>query len=148
MDTTNQQLTAVVIDHDPDLRESLAALLAGMGYRVHAARSAAEGIRLASKHRPDLVTTELHLPAPPGFPYMDGLDAIRQIQTFSDAYLLIIAASTDPRDRSRGLETGADDFIVKPFNPLILRARVEALARRPRNKKTAALAAGPEVPTP
>lgn len=141
MDTTNDQLTAIVIDHDPDLRELLAAQLAGMGYLVHTARSTPEGVRLTRKHRPDLVTTELHLPAPLGVPYTDGLDAIREIQAFSNAYILIIAASTDPADLSRGLETGADDYLVKPYNPLILRARVEALARRPRNKK-------PPAPTP
>ena len=132
MDTTNGALSAVVIDSDPDLRGYLRSLLAGMGYQVHVAGTAAEGVRLTREHRPDLVTTELHLPPPPGDPGMDGLEAMRQIQTFSNAYILVIAASNDPVDLYMALATAADDYLVKPFSPPILRARIAALARRPR----------------
>lgn len=142
METTKTALTAVVIDNDPDLRRFLAALLAGMGYQVHTARTASEGIRLTRKHHPELITTERHLPPQPGVPGTDVVDALREIQTFSDAYILIIAASTDPFELCMGLETVADDYLVKPVSALILRARVTALARRPRNKKPAAPARG------
>lgn len=132
MDTPNTGLTAVVIDNDPDLRGNLGALLAGMGYRVHAAGTASEGIRLTLEHHPDLVTSELHLPQAEGGPGMDGLAAIRKIQAFSNAYILVISASSDPFDVYMALEAAADDYIVKPFSPLILQAKVAALARRPR----------------
>ncbi|MFC8302249.1 response regulator transcription factor [Specibacter sp. NPDC057265] len=146
METSKGALGAVVIDSDPDMRECLTALLTGMGYRVHTAGTAAEGVRLAREHHPVLVTTELHLPPPPGAlgtdgtdgaEGTDGLDGIRQIQSFSNAYILVVAASSDPFDLYTALESVADDYIVKPFNPLILRARVAALARRPRNKRPA-----------
>lgn len=132
MDTSNSGLTAVVIDNDPDLSEDLRVLLAGMGYHVHTAGTAPEGIRLTVEHHPDLVTTELHLPQAEGGPGMDGLAAIREIQAFSNAYILVISASSDPFDVYMALEAAADDYIVKPFSPLILQAKVAALARRPR----------------
>ena len=132
MNTPNGALTAVVIDSDPNLRGYLGALLAGMGYHVHAAGTAAEGVRLTREHHPDLVTTELRLATPPGDAGMDGLEAIRQIQTFSNAHILVIATGNDPLDLYRALETAADDYIAKPFSAPILRARIAALARRPR----------------
>ncbi|MDO5753424.1 response regulator transcription factor [Arthrobacter sp.] len=128
----NEQLTAVVMETDPELRELLTALLEGSGYRVHASSTAREGIQLARKHQPDLVTTELHLPG------MDGLEATRQIRAFSDTYILIISTSHDQLDVCLVLEAGADAYIAKPFSPRILQARVDALQRRPRNKFPAA----------
>lgn len=127
-DTMNGQLTAVVIEDDSDISDLLAALLRQAGYRVHTAMTGNEGVQVVRKHNPDLVTTDLHLPG------MDGLEATRQIRAFSDAYIIIISASNDQHDVIMGLEAGADDYIAKPFRPRILRARVEAVQRRPRDK--------------
>ncbi|MFQ4149649.1 response regulator transcription factor [Arthrobacter sp. LAPM80] len=130
-----QQLTAVVMEQDPVQRDVLSALLRESGYNVHTAPTAKEGIKLARENQPDLILTELILGG------MDGFEAIRQIQAFSDPYILIISASNAQLDMCLGLEMGADDYIVKPFNPRILQAKVQALGRRPRNN-------GPAAPVP
>ncbi len=124
----NKQLTAIVIEDDPDISGLLTALLRPAGYNVHTTMTGSEGVQAVRKYNPDLVTTDLHLHG------MDGLEATRQIRALSDAYILIISASNDQHDVIMGLEAGADDYIAKPFRPRILRAKVEALQRRPQNK--------------
>ncbi|MDB5244101.1 MAG: putative two-component system response regulator, partial [Spirosoma sp.] len=115
----NEQLTAVVIEDDPDISDILSVLLRQAGFTVHTAMSGSEGVQAVRQYNPDLVTTDLHLPG------MDGLEATRQIRAISDAYILIISASNDQHDVLMGLQAGADDYIAKPFRPRILRARVE-----------------------
>ncbi|MDN4645119.1 response regulator transcription factor [Arthrobacter sp. PsM3] len=122
----NEPLTAVVIEDDPDVSELLTGLLRECGFAVHAAATGADGVQAARMHDPDLITTDLHLPG------MNGLEAIRRIREFSDAYVLIVSTSNDQNDVFMGLDAGADDYITQPFRPLILQARVEALQRRPR----------------
>ena len=122
----NVPLTAVVIEADPDIRGLLTGLLRQSGFTVHAAVTGADGVQAVRRHHPDLITTDLHLPG------TDGLEVIRRTREFSDAYILIISTSNDPRDVVTGLDAGADDYITQPVRPTVLRARVEALQRRPR----------------
>lgn len=122
----NGPLTAVVIEDDPDLSEVLTALLHRCGFAVHAAVPGPDSVQAVRTHLPDLITTDLHVPG------MDGLDAIRRIRAFTDAYIMIISASSDLEDVCMGLDAGADDFISQPLRPRILQARVQALQRRPR----------------
>jgi DNA-binding response OmpR family regulator len=75
---------------------------------------------------PDLITLDL------GLPGIDGIEACRRIREISDAYVVMITARADEIDRLLGLETGADDFIAKPFSDRELKARVNAMFRRPR----------------
>jgi two-component system OmpR family response regulator len=119
-------LTAVVIEDDPDMSDLLTGLLEQCGFAVHVSVTGADGVRQARRLDPDLITTDVQLPG------VDGLEAIRRIRRFSDAYILIISASNNQDDVLGGLDAGADDYIIQPFRPRILQARVEALQRRPR----------------
>jgi DNA-binding response OmpR family regulator len=89
---------------------------------------------------PDVVVLDVMLP---GF---DGLEVCRQVRAFSDAYVLMLTARGEEIDRVVGLTVGADDYLVKPFSPRELVARIKALLRRPRRPgaRAAALPAGLE----
>ena len=93
------------------------------------------GVDAVRETKPDLVTLDL------GLPGIDGIEACRRIREISDAYVVMITARDDEIDRLLGLETGADDFISKPFSARELKARVNAMFRRPRTG--GAPAAGP-----
>lgn len=84
------------------------------------------GVDAVRETEPDLVTLDL------GLPGIDGIEACRRIREISDAYVVMITARDDEIDRLLGLETGADDFISKPFSARELKARVNAMFRRPR----------------
>ena len=83
-------------------------------------------VRSVREFEPALIVLDLMLP---GF---DGLEVCRRIRTFSDAYVLMLSARGDESDKVTGLAAGADDYVVKPFGPRELVARVKALLRRPR----------------
>ncbi|MCW2757124.1 MAG: two component transcriptional regulator, winged helix family [Nocardioidaceae bacterium] len=118
--------TAVVIEDDPDIRDLVALVLRGTGLRVEVASDATIGIALVEQHAPVVVTLDLSLPD------IDGLEVCRRLRKFTDAYLLMLTARSTEMDLLLGLETGADDYLVKPFSPRELAARVNALLRRPR----------------
>ena len=89
-------------------------------------------MQLARELAPDVIVLDLMLPG------IDGIEACRQIRTFSDAYIVMLTARVEEIDRIVGLSTGADDYVTKPFSPGELMARVRAMLRRPRT--------GPERP--
>ncbi len=118
--------TAVVIEDDRDIRELIQVVLNQSGFDVHAADSGAAGVEAVREHCPDVVTLDL------GLPDIDGFEVARRIRLFSDSYIIMLTAKADELDTLLGLETGADDYLTKPFRPRELRARVGALMRRPR----------------
>jgi DNA-binding response OmpR family regulator len=93
-------------------------------------------------HDPDLVTLDL------GLPGIDGIEACRRIREISDAYVVMITARDDEVEKLIGLETGADDYLAKPFSPRELNARVNAMFRRPRRGpgSPSGAAVGAELP--
>ncbi|NLE97897.1 MAG: response regulator transcription factor [Propionibacterium sp.] len=117
---------AVVIEDDEDIRGLLVTLLTQSGFTVHEASVGADGVRAVHDHDPVLVTVDL------GLPDIDGYEVTRRIRQFSDAYVLMLTARSEEIDALMGLDVGADDYVVKPFRPRELRARVEAMMRRPR----------------
>lgn len=138
-----QELHALVVEDDPDISSALAETLAGAGFRVTTARDGREAVSLAASDPPDLVTLDLTLP------HMDGIEVCRRIRETSDCYIVIVSARSDEVDKLIGLEVGADDFVLKPFSPRELRARVAALFRRPRSATTDEPPAPPlHLPTP
>lgn len=126
--TTNpeQARTVLVVDDDPDQRELVSVVLGGVGYRIEEATSGAEAVEATRRHAPDLVTLDL------GLPDMDGTEVCRALREFSDAYVIMLTGRADESDRLIGLDVGADDYMVKPFSPKELRARVAAVLRRAR----------------
>ncbi|MEO3932254.1 response regulator transcription factor [Micrococcaceae bacterium Sec7.4] len=128
------QLRAVVVDDDSDVRLLIRRTLEMQGFAVTEASTGAEALLVINEQRPDVVTLDLNLPD------LDGVEVCRRLRKFSDAYVFMITARVDEIDELIGLETGADDFIGKPFSPRTVQARVAAVLRRHRPT--------PQRPTP
>lgn len=115
----------LVIDDDPALTSTLKRGLSYDGFAVDTAGSGADGLAIARERQPDLVILDIMMPG------MDGLEVLRRLRA-ADAQLpvLVLTARDAPADQVRGLEDGADDYVVKPFNWDVLLARVHTLLRR------------------
>jgi len=119
-----ERRVAVVVEDDEDIRGLLEAVLVQSGFEVHQTGSGISGVELVGQENPELVTLDL------GLPDIDGFEVARRIRRSSDAHIVMLTARTDESDTVLGLETGADEFLTKPFSPRELRARVEAIMRR------------------
>lgn len=128
------RLRAVVVDDDADVRLLLRRTLEMQGFAVFEAASGSDALVSIQEHGPDLVTLDLNLPD------LDGFEVCRRMRKFSEAYVVMITGRADEIDELMGLETGADDFISKPFSPRAVQARVTAVLRRHRPT--------PQRPTP
>lgn len=118
--------TAVVIEDDADIRELIELVLVQSGFTVHAAGDGLTGVELVREHTPEVITLDV------GLPDIDGLEVTRRVRQFSDAYIVMLTARSEEADTLLGLDAGADDYLIKPFRPRELRARVAAMLRRPR----------------
>jgi DNA-binding response OmpR family regulator len=118
--------TALVVDDEPDLVGLVAAYLEREQFAVVAAADGEQAVALAREVEPDVIVLDLMLPR------LDGVEACRRIRGFSDAYIIMLTAKGEEVDKLVGLSVGADDYLVKPFSPRELVARVHALLRRPR----------------
>ncbi len=117
---------AVVIEDDADIRALLAEVLTQGGFDVHAAGTGAEGVRLVREFHPVVTTLDVSMPG------MDGFETAKRVREISPTYLVILSARSEEIDVLQGLQAGADDYVTKPFRPRELRARIEAMLRRPR----------------
>ncbi|WP_417217149.1 response regulator transcription factor [Arthrobacter sp.] len=122
--TVQERRVAVVVEDDEDIRGLLEAVLLQSGFEVHQTGSGVAAVELVAQQDPELVTLDL------GLPDIDGFEVARRIRRDSDAHIVMLTARTDEIDTVLGLETGADDFLTKPFSPRELRARIEAIMRR------------------
>ncbi len=132
---------ALVVEDDEDVRLLIEFTLETQGFEVSSASTGLDGVEAVRTLDPDLVTLDL------GLPGIDGIETCRRIREFSDAYIVMITARDDEIDKLLGLETGADDFLSKPFNVRELKARVNALFRRPRRGPVDG-AGSPATPVP
>ena len=128
----------LVVDDEPPLVELVRGYLSREGFEILTAADGPTAVQLVRDEAPDLVILDVMLPV------FDGLEVCRQIRAFSDAYVLMLTARGEEIDRVVGLTVGADDYLVKPFSPRELVARVKALLRRSRQTglRTAPLPAG------
>lgn len=117
---------AVVIEDDADIRHLLETVLTQGGFDVVTAGNGLDGIEAVRRFSPIVTTLDVNMPG------MDGFEALRRIREFSETYVVMLTALVEEIDALHGLETGADDYITKPFRPRELRARIEAMLRRPR----------------
>lgn len=117
---------AVVVEDDEDIRGLVVALLGQSGFEVHEAATGSAGVELVREHEPVLVTVDL------GLPDIDGYEVTRRVRLMTDAYVVMLTARAEEIDTLIGLDAGADDYLTKPFRPRELRARIEAMLRRPR----------------
>lgn len=113
----------LVIEDEPPLRRLLHAALTSAGYRVAEADSATQGLRKAAESPPDLVILDL------GLPDADGQDVLRQLRQWLQAPILILSARGQENQKVSALDSGADDYIVKPFHTSELLARLRVALR-------------------
>jgi DNA-binding response OmpR family regulator len=114
----------LIVDDDPAVREVVRAALDAEGYTVDCAQDGAEGLLLSALRAPALIVLEL------GLADGRGEEVLREVRRRSDVRVLVLSALDRVEDRIRGLDIGADDYMVKPFATLEVAARVEALLRR------------------
>jgi DNA-binding response OmpR family regulator len=114
----------LVVDDEPMVREVVARYLELDGLDVHQAEDGFEALAWLAQHEPDLVVLDLMLPG------VDGLTILRSLRASGDVPVILLTARADEVDRVLGLELGADDYVVKPFSPRELAARVRTVLRR------------------
>jgi two-component system, OmpR family, response regulator MprA len=124
----------LVVEDDIEIADVLRRTLRQEGHEVRSAGDGVEALQLAEDFVPDLVILDL------GLPKLDGVEVCRRLRAESDAPILILTARTETDDRVEGLDSGADDYLVKPFERKELLARMRALLRRRPPRGAAALA--------
>ncbi|HEX6128799.1 MAG TPA: response regulator transcription factor [Candidatus Limnocylindria bacterium] len=130
-----------MVDDEQPIRELVRSYLVREGMEVSTAEDGPSALKAVRRLNPDVVVLDLMLPG------LDGVEVCRQLRTFSDAYVVMLTARDEEVDRIVGLSIGADDYMVKPFSPRELVARVRALMRRPRAPTSSSPASGLEVDT-
>jgi len=126
----------LVIDDEPQITRVLRAALSAQGYDVRAANEPEEGLRVFRDWAPDLVITDLMMPA------MSGVEVCRTIRSQGTTPVLVLSVREHERSKVEALDAGADDYVTKPFSIQELLARVRAHLRRAPERTTAALEAG------
>ena len=124
--------TVLVVDDEPKIVDVVREYLEHAGFSVRTAGDGPAALERARALAPDLIVLDL------GLPGLDGLDVARQLRRSSRVPVIILTARGDEVDRIIGLEIGADDYLVKPFSPRELVARVRAVLRRVDERDTAA----------
>ncbi|MEX2279840.1 MAG: response regulator transcription factor [Acidimicrobiia bacterium] len=118
----------LLIDDEPRVRQVVSAYLEREGFRVDQAADAAEARALLAGTPPDLVVLDVM------FPGASGLDLLAEMRETSELPVILLTARAEESDRVAGLELGADDYVVKPFSPRELVARVRTVLRRTRRR--------------
>jgi two-component system OmpR family response regulator len=130
MGADEESRIAVIIEDDADIRNLLEAVLTQAGFTTIATANGTDGVNAVREHDPIVTTLDVSMPG------MDGFETAKRIRAFSSTYIVMLTARDDEIDTLQGLESGADDYITKPFRPRELRARIEAMLRRPRYTAT------------
>ena len=120
--------TVLVVDDEPSVRKVAVAYLEREGFTVHTASDGLDGLRQAEAGDLALIVLDVMLPK------MNGLDVCKRVRATSNVPILLLTARGEEFDRVLGLELGADDYVIKPFSPRELVARVKAILRRTSGK--------------
>ncbi|MFX4271419.1 response regulator [Propionibacteriaceae bacterium Y1685] len=125
--TTDRQLPRVlVVDDEAPLARLVSTYLERDGFAVESVADGRMAVELVRRWNPAVVVLDL------GLPGMDGIEVCRAVRVFSDCYIVMLTARVQEADRLKGLLVGADDYVIKPFSPKELVARVRVMLRRPR----------------
>jgi two-component system, OmpR family, response regulator ResD len=114
----------LVVDDEPTITDVVSRYLERAGYSTRVAGDGADALRIAGESPPDLVVLDLMLPG------MDGLEVMRRLREQEGVSVILLTTKGEHTDRIIGLRLGADDYVVKPFSPAELVARVDAVLRR------------------
>lgn len=123
---TGDPQTAVIIEDDPEIRQILAEVLESVGLSTVSVGNGVDGVQAVIAHQPLLTTLDVNMPG------IDGFEAAKRIRAQSDTYIIMLTGLSDEADVVAGLGAGADDYLLKPFRPRELRARIDAAVRRAR----------------
>jgi two-component system, OmpR family, KDP operon response regulator KdpE len=115
--------SVLVIDDEPQIRRFLHVTLEKQGYSVHEAANAADGLQMAAEQKPDIILLDL------GLPDRNGADVLAELRTWSSVPVIILSVRNAEEEIVKLLETGADDYLVKPFNTGELIARIKVSIR-------------------
>ena len=119
-----EQINILVVDDEKEIADLVEIYLVSDGYKVFKANNAKEGLEILDKEEIHLVLLDIMMPG------MDGLEMCRKIRETNNIPIIMLSAKSTDLDKILGLGTGADDYVVKPFNPLELTARVKSQLRR------------------
>lgn len=133
------QRRILIVDDEPGLRELVRINLEHEGFAVLQAENGVQGLQMIQEDQPDLVILDVMMPE------MDGWEVCRRLREFSQLPVLMLTARVQSQDIVTGLESGADDYLLKPFNMDELMARVRALLRRVPSPNRPVVAAGGEI---
>jgi two-component system KDP operon response regulator KdpE len=114
----------LAVDDEAGILRLIKLELSSQGFRVIVAGEGEEALRMAEQQRPDIVILDIVMPE------MSGLEVMRRLRERTSVPVILLTAKDHDEDKVRGLEMGADDYLVKPFNPEELSARVRAVLRR------------------
>jgi two-component system KDP operon response regulator KdpE len=123
-------LSALVIDDEPQMQRLLTIALEAAGYRVAAVGTGQEGLSSVANHRPDVILLDL------GLPDINGLLVLRQLREWTQTPVIVLTVQDGESEKVEALDTGADDFVTKPFNTAELLARLRASVRRANQQQT------------
>jgi DNA-binding response OmpR family regulator len=125
--TERERPLVLVADDDPDILELVRFRLERAGYEVVQARNGEEALQLATERQPDLAVLDVMMPKLTGY---DVTRQLREQETTKEMPVILLTARVQEADVALGLESGADDYLKKPFSPQELRARVQAILGR------------------
>ena len=120
----NNEPLVLAVDDEPGVLRLIKLELTTQGLRVITATDGEEGLRMAEQQRPDLIVLDIMMPD------ISGLEVMRRLRERSSVPIILLTAKDHDQDKVRGLDLGADDYLIKPFNPEELSARVRAILRR------------------
>jgi DNA-binding response OmpR family regulator len=124
-DKSSRPKTAVIIEDDVDMRSLLDEVFSAAGFHTVLVGSGLDGVAAVAEHKPVITTLDVNLPG------IDGFEVARRVRKISSTFIIMLSALAEESDVVLGLSSGADEYLVKPFRPRELRARIEALMRRP-----------------
>ncbi len=136
VEATTPSARVLVVEDDEAIADVLRRSLRAEGHEVQSAGDGVEALSLAEQFVPDLVILDL------GLPRLDGTEVLKRLRAEGDVPILILTARTETEDRVEGLDSGADDYLPKPFEREELLARTRALLRRRPPRGSASLAVG------
>jgi two-component system, OmpR family, alkaline phosphatase synthesis response regulator PhoP len=116
--------TILVVDDEPAILNVVTSYLKAEGFDVYIASDGPSALKAVKAYAPDLVILDIMLPG------LDGLEVLTRLRQESQVYVILLTAKTEEMDKVVGLSVGADDYVVKPFSPRELTARVKAALRR------------------
>lgn len=137
LNTQLNLMTALIIDDEIQIRRLLRLALEGRGYKVKEAATGETGLQEIAYHRPDVVLLDL------GLPDLDGLEVLRRLRDWSDVPVLILSVRDQEAVKVTALESGADDYVTKPFSTAELIARLGVIQRRRSTSSDPLVTVGP-----